>query len=60
MDIKWDYRGEYRSSPDGVLQGVYSFQMDSGGGSMSQELTSQNLKVILSLFELDINASQAC
>ena len=27
---------------------------------MSQELTSQKLKVILSLFELDINASQAC
>ena len=27
---------------------------------MSQELTSQKLKVILSLFELDINVSQAC
>ena len=27
---------------------------------MSRQLTSQKLKVILSLFELDINASQAC
>ena len=34
--------------------------MDSGGGSVSQELTTQKLKVISSLFELDINASQAC
>ena len=34
--------------------------MDSGGGSKSQELRTQMLKVISSLFELDINASQAC
>ena len=43
--------------------------MDSGKGNMGQELsdfktilhlTTQKLKVISSLFELDINASQAC